>query len=449
MSIHDAQGAKQVPDSSQVHDEVDFSSMSVAAVTTWLKDRAEEDGPWRARLESDRRVGVRRLATSHAARLQKAEKERQRLDKMLDWERRLAARGIEIIAGVDEAGRGCLAGPVVAAAVVLPQGKTIAGLDDSKKLKPETRERLFEQINREAVAVGVGVVEAAEIDRINILQAALKAMRLALEKLGLKVGHVLVDGDRCPRSPFDETALVEGDARSLSIAAASVVAKVSRDRFMVKVAAEYPQYGFAGHKGYGSPEHLAALREHGPCPLHRRSFGPVAELLRPRSSEAYLTFREGIDNSGTEAELERMGQYIREGAELLAGAELEDLRQRYRRKMMGWADLGQKGEAAAAEYLRDKGYRLLERSFAAAGGEIDIVAEHGECLVFVEVKSSRATGRPEQRVDGEKRRHLVQAALAYMAGQAREARFDVVAVEAADSEPRIHHWENAFGVEDS
>ena len=184
------------------------------------------------------------------------------------------------LAGVDEAGRGPLAGPVVAAAVILPATRVPRGIDDSKKLTAAERARLCVLLNERA-CVGVGVVEADEIDRLNIYWATMKAMTLAVdalaECLGREPGHVLVDGNRLPRWGYAATALVGGDAVNLSIAAASVVAKHTRDRIMIAHAATYPHYGWDSNKGYGCPAHQRALREHGPCPLHRRSFAPVAQ----------------------------------------------------------------------------------------------------------------------------------------------------------------------------
>ncbi|KQM65492.1 ribonuclease HII [Sphingomonas sp. Leaf17] len=179
------------------------------------------------------------------------------------------------VAGVDEAGRGPLAGPVVAAAVILPASGFPDGLNDSKQVKPADRERLFGLLMQCAV-VGVGIVEPEEIDRLNILQATMKAMTLAVDALGTAPGHVLVDGNRLPRWHWPATAIVKGDAKSLSIAAASIVAKHTRDQLMLAAALDYPHYDWASNKGYGSPRHLAALRDHGPTPLHRRSFAPVA-----------------------------------------------------------------------------------------------------------------------------------------------------------------------------
>ncbi len=188
------------------------------------------------------------------------------------------------VAGVDEAGCGPLAGPVVAAAVVLPAKGVPRGIDDSKKLPAAERERLCARITGCAI-VGVGVVEADEIDTLNIYWATMKAMTIAVDQvvalLGREPGHVLVDGNRLPRWGYAATALVGGDALSLSIAAASIVAKHTRDTIMLRHHETWPHYGWASNKGYGSPAHQRALREHGPSPLHRRSFAPVAQAELP------------------------------------------------------------------------------------------------------------------------------------------------------------------------
>ncbi len=198
---------------------------------------------------------------------------------MLKHERLLWKKGVVHVAGVDEVGRGPLAGPVVAAAVILPEGTVLPGLDDSKAMKPENRDYLFDLIHEEAVAIGLGSVPAYEIDTINIYQATFKAMRQAIKSLPVKPEQILVDGNRVPESGIPELAIVGGDAASQSIAAASVVAKVTRDREMSQVAKTYPAYGFANHKGYASSEHLKALETNGPCPIHRRSFAPVEKGL--------------------------------------------------------------------------------------------------------------------------------------------------------------------------
>jgi ribonuclease HII len=194
----------------------------------------------------------------------------------------LRARGLTMVAGVDEAGRGPLAGPVSAAAVILPAGWRCPGLDDSKKLTAAKRERLFEVITTdESVAWSMSFAEPDEIDRINILRATHAAMARAVEGLARTVDHCLIDGLRVPAFPWPHDGVVKGDGKSLSIAAASIIAKVSRDRLMLELSREFPEYGFERHMGYGTKEHLAALHRHGPCRIHRRSFQPVAQLALP------------------------------------------------------------------------------------------------------------------------------------------------------------------------
>jgi ribonuclease HII len=184
-----------------------------------------------------------------------------------------------MLAGIDEAGRGPLAGSVFAAAVILPSGFDPAGIADSKRLSEKRRLAAYERIVAEAVAVGVGEVNSVAIDQINILRATYEAMLAALAQLGCGVDGVLVDGRAIPRCPCPQIGIVHGDALCLSISAASIVAKVERDRYMCELDAQYPGYGFAKHKGYCTPEHLAALRRLGPCPEHRTTFAPVAAIL--------------------------------------------------------------------------------------------------------------------------------------------------------------------------
>ena len=183
------------------------------------------------------------------------------------------------MAGIDEAGRGPLAGPVVAAAAILPVGFSVAGVDDSKQLAEAVREELFEALMAPGTLLcyGVGMAEPAEIDRLNILQATYQAMRRALAALPVQPDHVLIDGLPVPAFPRPQTALVGGDERSLSIAVASIIAKVTRDRIMRNWHSQFPRYDFYHNKGYGTPAHLESLQIHGPCSIHRRSFAPVAQ----------------------------------------------------------------------------------------------------------------------------------------------------------------------------
>src|SRR5436190_69542 len=229
-------------------------------------------------LQRDPRAGARRLYKVLAKRYEEQKKERNRLDAMLHFERLLWKAGIQHIAGVDEVGMGPLAGPVVAAAVIFPSGVEIDGIDDSKALDEETRNRLEREIHARSSAVAIGVVEVEEIDRINIYRAGIRAMQLALENLPLTPQHILVDSRTIPGFTQPQNSFDKGDGINFSIASASIVAKVYRDRLMTELDRTYPGYGFASHKGYATPEHQRAIRDLGPCPIHRRSFDYIREL---------------------------------------------------------------------------------------------------------------------------------------------------------------------------
>ena len=193
-------------------------------------------------------------------------------------EQQLQREGYRVVAGIDEAGRGPLAGPVAAAAVILPREYEHTLLDDSKKLSPAIRERLFEEITADPdITWACCLVEPVEIDRINILQATHRAMRGALEALAIRADAALIDGRPVPEFPIHHQGIIKGDSLCLSVSAASIIAKVQRDRIMCGHALNWPEYGFEKHKGYGTRAHLEALRRHGPCPIHRRSFAPVRE----------------------------------------------------------------------------------------------------------------------------------------------------------------------------
>ena len=228
-----------------------------------------------ALLRADPRPSARALVARIERRRHANRAEGQRLRHMLHFERELWQRDITRVAGIDEAGMSPLAGPVAAAAVVLPVGWRAPHVNDSKQLDPEQRTALAELIRREARAFAVAFVEPDEIDRINIYWAGILAMRRAVEALGLEPEHLLIDGRRLRELPIAQTRIVKGDELSLSIAAASILAKTARDARMLAYDTEYPAYGFARHKGYPVRQHLAALNEHGPCPIHRRSFAPV------------------------------------------------------------------------------------------------------------------------------------------------------------------------------
>ena len=194
------------------------------------------------------------------------------LHASLEIELSLLKKGIRTIAGIDEAGRGPLAGPVVAAAIVFPSGTFIKGVEDSKKLSEKRREELFPLINEQALSVGVGIVEHDVIDRVNILQATVLAMHKAIDDLTLKPEFVIVDGNYFRHDVYPYQTIIDGDEQSFTIAAASIVAKVTRDRLMREFHVQYPLYGFAQHKGYGTKQHLEAIKRYGLCDIHRRSF---------------------------------------------------------------------------------------------------------------------------------------------------------------------------------
>lgn len=225
----------------------------------------------------DQRAGVVAAVASAKRRTARDDAERQRLDRMSELQAALHERGVMIVAGVDEVGRGCLAGPVSAGAVILPVTARIAGIDDSKRLKPGTRVQLDAEIRAVAHAVSVAHVEPSVIDAIGIAPANLLAMRRAIESLGVEVEHVLIDG-----LPVDvgrpSTAVVGGDRLVSAIAAASIVAKVARDALMREMDAQFPEYGFALNKGYGTLEHIEVITRIGPCKLHRMSFSPCSQV---------------------------------------------------------------------------------------------------------------------------------------------------------------------------
>jgi ribonuclease HII len=230
-------------------------------------------------LLSDPRPAARSILEAIARRRRENRSEGQRLRTMLRFERNLWATGIVHVAGIDEAGMSPLAGPVAAAAVIFPPGFRLPGVDDSKKLDARERERLAPLIRKGALAFAVTLVEPDEIDRINIYWAGILAMRRAVENLGIAPEYLLIDGRKLKELSVAQRRIDHGDEKSLTIAAASILAKTTRDAHMTELDRLYPQYGFASHKGYPVREHFAALAKHGPCPIHRVSFGPVRKVL--------------------------------------------------------------------------------------------------------------------------------------------------------------------------
>ena len=318
----------------------------------------------------------------------------------------LHSRGYNLIAGIDEAGRGPLAGPVVAGAVVLPDGFTapwLTGIRDSKQLTPRQRDMLFSCIQESGIAWASGVVSPQEVDSLGIVPATRKAMLLAVKHLPTHPDFLLIDALPMPQSGTPFKAIIKGDQHCLSIAAGSIVAKVTRDRIMIEEGEKYPGYDFAVHKGYPTRAHLEQLRHLGPCPIHRRSFAPVKALLD--------------------------GDIVRSANS---------------RK------LGELGEIAARGYIERTGFTVLDTNFRCPYGEIDIIALEGDSLVFLEVRtrSSNVLGSPEESITTSKERRLIATAETYLQSRAdlpRDSRIDLVAVDVdrRGRITRIERTENA------
>ena len=235
------------------------------------------DDPLLAELEQDSRSGVIQAIAKRKREIQKRIDEDERLEGMLAYEKECYARGIELIAGVDEVGRGPLAGPVVAAAVILPKACKIPGLNDSKKIPKSKHKEIYEAVLQNAIAIGIGVKDNHVIDQVNIYEATKLAMMEAIGQLEPQPQHLLIDAMKLDL-PIPQTSIIKGDANSLSIAAASIVAKVTRDQMMEEFDREYPGYDFAQNAGYGTAKHLAGLDKLGVTPIHRRSFEPVKSI---------------------------------------------------------------------------------------------------------------------------------------------------------------------------
>jgi ribonuclease HII len=263
---------------------VKLDQMTIGELEDWLRgmswQQVEKVLP---ELREDPRRGVHNLGRRWHTKIEDKKKEIFRWENLCRRERELREKGYRYVAGTDEAGRGPLAGPVVAAAVILPEDKPLCGLDDSKKLTPRQRRELFREITSSALAWSVGSSSPAYIDATDILQATRKAMEQALAKLSLLPDYLLVDALHLPGVALPQEGIEGGDGKCACIAAASVVAKVTRDTWMEEWDRQYPGYGFARHKGYPTPEHVQALMKLGPCPLHRRSFEPLASLFPCKS----------------------------------------------------------------------------------------------------------------------------------------------------------------------
>lgn len=304
---------------------MNWNELTIRAIKDQLD--SEEVGPELLKtLLEDERVGVVKLARRKLRELEREQEKLRKWEELSTLEKGLHEKGYQLVAGIDEAGRGPLAGPVVAAAVVFKPGERIIGLDDSKKLSEGERDRLFEIISRKALALGTGIVDNQNIDRINIMQATLMAMKEAVSKLNPAPDYILVDGNReIPGLNLEQQTVIDGDARSNVIAAASIIAKVSRDRLLQEYHKKYPAYGFDSHKGYGTAGHIRALKQYGPCPIHRYSFSIVNEA-------SFDKFKRKIRKAESEEQLHKIGRLIAERG-LFTEGNLKVLRELYRNKV--------------------------------------------------------------------------------------------------------------------
>lgn len=251
---------------------------SIARIKETLQAITNKEDPYVKRLRADTRQGVQKLVVQFDKKWEKFVQLQEKYEEMLAFEKSAYLQGYQAIAGIDEVGRGPLAGPVISAAVILPKDCIILGLNDSKQLSAQKREALVIEIKQKALAIGIGVVEAPEIDQINIYQASKKAMVEAVDALEMEPDFLLIDAMQLPIA-LPQEKIIKGDARSVSIAAASIIAKVYRDELMATYDQLYPGYGFANNAGYGTKEHLLGLEKHGITPIHRLSFSPVSAML--------------------------------------------------------------------------------------------------------------------------------------------------------------------------
>lgn len=305
---------------------LDLQKLAISEIRARL---LKDDGPVSPQLlnalKRDARRGVRDLYTLAKRRADRAREERARLDAMLNFERVLWKSGVKYIAGVDEVGVGPLAGPVVAAAVVFAPDTSIDGVDDSKRLDPERRRELADRIRDSALGIGIGAATVEEIDRLNVYQAGLLAMRRAVEALPLPPQHVLVDARTIPGVAAPQNPFTKGDGINFSIAAASIVAKTHRDRLMEECDPQYPEYGFARHKGYSTPEHQAAIRRYGPCPLHRVSY-PFIRELRGQYSPLFYGLQALLGRARTAKQLDAFERRFKSCSEELSEHEARKLK---------------------------------------------------------------------------------------------------------------------------
>lgn len=308
--------------------------MKISEVRKYLEESNQVDEKFIKRLLHSDKKGLRELAERYIKKQeQKKEKEKKKLEhinRLKVLENKALEKGYKIVAGIDEAGRGPLAGPVVASAVIMPFGCVIFGINDSKKVTPHLREKLYDEIKSNAISIGVGIASAEEIDTFNILEATKLACYRALEQLDPKPDLLLTDALKLDKANIPFWNIIKGDATSFTIAAASIIAKVTRDRIMEEYHNEYPHYNFKKHKGYGCAEHLRLLRQYGPSTLHRRTFKHVEcssnEMIR---SNSFHLFQNEIQNANSIDELLIISDKIKTFLDFLPQCEISALRECY------------------------------------------------------------------------------------------------------------------------
>lgn len=347
----------------------------------------------------DKRKGIQNILSKYHKKMAADQKESQRLENMLLFERQCYQEGFTAIAGIDEVGRGPLAGPVVAAAVILPKECKIEGINDSKKLSAQKREALYPIICEKAIAYGIGIVTAQRIDEINILQATFEAMREAVSKLSLAPDFILADAVHIPHIPIPQRGIIGGDGKSISIAAASIIAKVTRDGIMEEYAKIYPSYGFEKNKGYGSQEHIHAISAYGLCAIHRKTFVKNISSHHKNPSQN--------------------------------------------------KQKGDKAEQLAVQEMKKMGYAILAQNYRCLTGEIDIIAKKENTIVFTEVKfrQSEQKGFPCEAVTPQKQKHILAAANSYLSENEisdTAIRFDVTEILQKQQKLFFRYIENAF-----
>lgn len=251
---------------------------TIKEIEMLLQSVTEPDDPFVKKCQQDERKGVQALLQRWKKKQEELMAEKRRFEKMMVYEKEAQKQGFQYVAGIDEVGRGPLAGPVVAAAVILPEKIFISGINDSKKLSSKKRQQLYQEIKNEALAIGIGVVGADVIDEINIYQATKKAMNIAINQLSIFPDFLLIDAMKID-TPITQRSLIKGDSLSVSIASASIIAKVYRDRLMMEYSKKYPEYQFEKNAGYGTREHIQAIRKFGPTPIHRKTFAPIKEYI--------------------------------------------------------------------------------------------------------------------------------------------------------------------------